>query len=176
MLSIYAKWKGNQYLRATLRKVLERLMLTSHDLDLELDPARVDSQEELQKNAVQLQIVAKVFMDDICASSLSVPASFRKICSIVSSSDPESETPTMTRAYRYLTPSRLDFPTLNTPRSEPLCFCASSALPLLRLNQRVWCRVHQQRKCVVVSFSSPRSYKISRTTSSSAPRSPTCSR
>ncbi|KAM4066974.1 GTPase-activator protein for ras-like GTPase domain-containing protein [Hirsutella rhossiliensis] len=84
MLSIYAKWKGNLYLRATLRKVLERLMLTSQDLDLELDPARVGSQEELQKNAVQLQIVAKVFMDDICASSMSVPASFRKICSIIS--------------------------------------------------------------------------------------------
>lgn len=84
MLSVYAKWKGGDYLRATLQKVLERLMITSHDLDLELDPARVSSHEELQKNAVQLQIVAKVFMDDICASEAHVPASFRKICCIVS--------------------------------------------------------------------------------------------
>ncbi|PHH85358.1 hypothetical protein CDD83_544 [Cordyceps sp. RAO-2017] len=84
MLSVYAKWKGQSYLRATLQKVLHRLMLTSHDLDLELDPARVSSQEELEKNAVQLQIVAKVFMDDICASSPNVPASFRRICSIIS--------------------------------------------------------------------------------------------
>ncbi len=84
MLSLYAKWKGVAYLRATLHNVLERLMITSQDLDLELDPARVGSQEELQKNAVQLQIVAKVFMDDICASESLVPASFRRICGIVS--------------------------------------------------------------------------------------------
>ena len=69
MLSVYAKWKGATYLKATLQKVVERLMLTSKDLDLELDPARVSSPEELQKNALQLRIVAKVFIDDICASS-----------------------------------------------------------------------------------------------------------
>ncbi|EJT70411.1 hypothetical protein GGTG_11435 [Gaeumannomyces tritici R3-111a-1] len=84
MLSVFAKWKGSLYLKATLQKVVERLMLTSKDLDLELDPARVGSQEELQKNALQLRIVAKVFIDDICASSTSIPASFRKICSIIS--------------------------------------------------------------------------------------------
>lgn len=59
-------------------------MLTSHDLDLELDPSRISSEEELEKNALQLQIVAKVFVDDICASSINIPPSFRKICSIVS--------------------------------------------------------------------------------------------
>ncbi|KJK83390.1 hypothetical protein H634G_01519 [Metarhizium anisopliae BRIP 53293] len=84
MLSVYAKWKGASYLRATLQKVLERLMLTSNDLDLELDPARVSTPGELQKNAAQLQIVAKVFMDDICASTSNVPSSFRRICSIIS--------------------------------------------------------------------------------------------
>jgi neurofibromin 1 len=84
MLSIYAKWKGTAYLKATLQKVVERLMLTSKDLDLELDPARVTSQEELQKNALQLRIVAKVFIDDICASSANIPSPFRKICSIIS--------------------------------------------------------------------------------------------
>ncbi|KAI1099294.1 GTPase [Jackrogersella minutella] len=84
MLSIYAKWKGANYLKATLQKVVERLMLTSKDLDLELDPTRISSQEELQKNALQLRIVAKVFIDDICASSSSIPASFRRICSIIS--------------------------------------------------------------------------------------------
>lgn len=84
MLSVYAKWKGAQYLKDTLGKVLERLMLTSQDLDLELDPARVGSTEESQKNAMQLRIVAKVFIDDICASASSIPASFRKLCNIVS--------------------------------------------------------------------------------------------
>lgn len=86
MLSVYAKWKGAGYLRATLMKVVERLMLTSKDLNLELDPTRISTEEELQKNAIQLQIVAKVFIDDICASSASIPSSFRKICSIVSPS------------------------------------------------------------------------------------------
>ena len=84
MLSAYAKWKGSQYLKDTLQKVLERLMLTSQDLDLELDPARVESPEESQKNALQLRIVAKVFIDDICTSATSIPASFRKLCNIVS--------------------------------------------------------------------------------------------
>ncbi|TDZ23023.1 Neurofibromin [Colletotrichum orbiculare MAFF 240422] len=84
MLSVYAKWKGQPYLKATLQKVVERLMLTSKDLDLELDPARVSSTDELQKNALQLRIVAKVFIDDICASSSNMPASFRKICNIIS--------------------------------------------------------------------------------------------
>jgi hypothetical protein len=84
MLSVYAKWKGAGYLKATLQKVVERLMLTSKDLNLELDPTKVNTEEERQKNAIQLQIVAKVFIDDICASSVNIPDSFRKICSIVS--------------------------------------------------------------------------------------------
>lgn len=83
MLSVYAKWKGAQYLKDTLGKVLERLMLTSQDLDLELDPGRVGSAEEAQKNAMQLRIVAKVFIDDICSSASSIPPSFRKLCNIV---------------------------------------------------------------------------------------------
>ncbi|OAA58846.1 Ras GTPase activator [Cordyceps fumosorosea ARSEF 2679] len=83
MLSIYAKWRGFDYLKGTLSKILDRLMMTSQELDLELDPARVSSAEELKKNAAQLQIVAKVFMDDICASAPRIPPSFRKICSII---------------------------------------------------------------------------------------------
>lgn len=84
MLSVYAKWKGAAYLKATLQKVLERLVLTSKDLDLELDPARTTSAEELQKNALQLRVVTKVFIDDICNSAAHIPVSFRKICSIIS--------------------------------------------------------------------------------------------
>ncbi|KAI0485819.1 GTPase [Xylaria cf. heliscus] len=84
MLSIYAKWKGSHYLKTTLQKVVTKLMQTSQDLDLELDPSRLSSPEELQKNAMQLRVVAKVFIDDICASSVNIPPSFRKICSIIS--------------------------------------------------------------------------------------------
>ncbi|KAK3343967.1 hypothetical protein B0T25DRAFT_584814 [Lasiosphaeria hispida] len=84
MLSIYAKWKGAGYLKATLQKVVDRVITASSDLSLELDPTRVASPEELHKNAVQLQVVAKVFIDDIRASSASIPPSFRKICSIIS--------------------------------------------------------------------------------------------
>ncbi|KAG9257667.1 uncharacterized protein F5Z01DRAFT_646667 [Emericellopsis atlantica] len=83
MLSVYAKWKGAQYLKDTLQKVLDRLMLNFQDLDLELDPARVGSAEESKKNALQLRIVAKVFIDNICASASSIPPSFRKICHII---------------------------------------------------------------------------------------------
>ena len=71
-------------MKATLQKVVERLMLTSKDLNLELDPSKVNTEEERQKNAIQLEVVAKVFIDDICSSSTSIPDSFRRICSIVS--------------------------------------------------------------------------------------------
>ncbi|KAI0202508.1 GTPase [Astrocystis sublimbata] len=84
MLSIYAKWKGTHYLKTTLQKVVTKLMQTSQDLDLELDPSRLSSPEELQRNAMQLRVVAKVFIDDICASSVNIPPAFRKICSIIS--------------------------------------------------------------------------------------------
>jgi neurofibromin 1 len=84
MLSLYAKWKGAPYLKATLQKVLERLVLASKDLDLELDPARVASAEELSRNAGQLRVITKVFIDDICNSGPQMPVFFKKICSIVS--------------------------------------------------------------------------------------------
>lgn len=84
MLSIYAKWKGTGYLKDTLQNVIERLMMTAEDLSLELDPARVSSQEELQTNAKNLQIVARVFIENICNSAMNIPASFRRICNIVS--------------------------------------------------------------------------------------------
>lgn len=84
ILSVYARWKGQDYIKQTLQKVIKRLLITSKDLDLEMDPVRVSSNEELQKNTHQLCIVAQVFIDDICASSKHIPASFRKICSIIS--------------------------------------------------------------------------------------------
>ncbi|AEO71616.1 uncharacterized protein THITE_2124231 [Thermothielavioides terrestris NRRL 8126] len=86
MLSIYAKWKGVNYLKDTLQNVVERLMMTSKDLSLELDPARVSSPEELQTNAEHLQIVTRVFIENICGSAAAMPASFRKICNIISES------------------------------------------------------------------------------------------
>jgi neurofibromin 1 len=84
MLSIYARWRGSAYLKTTLQKVLQRLVVTAQDLDLELDPARTASPEELQRNILQLRVVTKVFIDDICDSAEYIPVSFRKICSIVS--------------------------------------------------------------------------------------------
>jgi neurofibromin 1 len=84
MLSVFARWKGSPYLRQTLQNVLERLIVTAQDLDLELDPARTSSPDELQKNALQLRVVTKVFIDDICSSAVNIPVSFRRICSIVS--------------------------------------------------------------------------------------------
>ncbi|KAI0403526.1 GTPase [Xylaria palmicola] len=84
MLSVYAKWKGSHYLKGTLQKVVTKLMQTSQDLNLELDPTKLSSEEELKRNAMQLRVVAKVFIDDICGSAVNIPPSFRKICNIIS--------------------------------------------------------------------------------------------
>ena len=85
MLFVYGKWKGSAYLRTTLQNLLERLTQTAHDLDLELDPNRTTTLGEQQRNAVQLRLVTKVFIDDICNSAPTIPVSFRRICSIVGS-------------------------------------------------------------------------------------------
>ncbi|KAI9674112.1 MAG: Ras GTPase activating protein ira2 [Caeruleum heppii] len=84
LLSAYAKWKGSAYLKSTLQPVLQRLIQSGGELDLELDPARTTSPEQLQRNALHLRHVTKVFIDDICKSTNKVPSAFRQICSIIS--------------------------------------------------------------------------------------------
>ncbi|EWC46134.1 hypothetical protein DRE_04708 [Drechslerella stenobrocha 248] len=86
MLSVFAKWKGAQYLQTTLQELLERLIRTSDELDLELDPARTSSPEELQRNAQRLRYVTNMFIDEICESFEQVPASFRFICHTITTS------------------------------------------------------------------------------------------
>lgn len=63
-----------------MQQVLQRLIHSSKDLDLELDPTRSTSPEDLEQNAVQLQRVTQIFIEDICKSASSVPATFRRIC------------------------------------------------------------------------------------------------
>lgn len=84
MLIIYTKWKGAAYLRDTLQGVIDRVIATSQDMSLELDPERVSSQEELAANVNNLQLVSRVFIDNICHSVRKMPPVFRKICNIVS--------------------------------------------------------------------------------------------
>jgi len=177
MLSIYAKWKGGPYLKATLQKVLERLMLTSKDLDLELDPARVPSPEELQKNALQLRIVTKVFIDDICASSANIPPSFRKICSIVSSVSLIQPCLALTDPCpRFPKSLCQDFRRQSTRLSGPSYSSDSSVRLLLRRRLKVLCRLLLRRRCGEVCFSSRRSSRTWPTTSSLERRSLICSR
>ena len=85
MLSAYAKWKGQAYLKSTLRQVVRRLIQSSDELDLELDPIRTTAPDELQRNAVQLRYISKIFIDDICKSTDKVPVTFRRICDIIAS-------------------------------------------------------------------------------------------
>jgi len=129
MLSIYAKWKGSGYLRSTLQKVVERLITAAKDVSLELDPTRVGSPEELENNATQLQVVAKVFIEDIRSSVPSMPPSFRKICSLVS-------TPWAAESLQALNMHRsrmrlcLGFRKPSTRLLVPSSSCVSSALLL----------------------------------------------
>ncbi|KAI9815632.1 MAG: Ras GTPase activating protein ira2 [Thelocarpon impressellum] len=85
MLSAYAKWKGSAYLKSTLQQVLRRLIQSSEQVNLELDPIRTSSPEDLQRNALQLKYITKVFIDDICKSTDKVPLIFRRICNVIAS-------------------------------------------------------------------------------------------
>ena len=80
MLSAYARWNGGYYLRSTIQKTVEKLIKSSDKLNLELDPSRSASPEELHQNALQLQTVTEMFIDEICNSADRIPATFGRIC------------------------------------------------------------------------------------------------
>jgi neurofibromin 1 len=85
MLSVFAKWKGSDYLKKVLQEMIKRLILSSAVLDLELDPARTSSPEELNANEEQLRAIAKIFISEITKSGPFLPDSFRRICHTISS-------------------------------------------------------------------------------------------
>ncbi|RPA92835.1 hypothetical protein L873DRAFT_1708250 [Choiromyces venosus 120613-1] len=120
MLSVFAKWKGSEYLRNVLQKVLQRVIVSSDKLGLELDPARTPSTEELHRNELQLRYITKVFIDEICKSGNIVPNSFRWIChtitTCVTSRFPEAKF-TAVGAFIFL---RFFCPAIVAPDSEGL--------------------------------------------------------
>lgn len=83
MLSVFAKWKGSDYLKHVLQRRLERLISQSDDLDLELDPQRI-SDQELERNTEALQRITRGFIEEIVNSEPIVPDSFRHICHTIS--------------------------------------------------------------------------------------------
>ncbi|KAA8914567.1 hypothetical protein FN846DRAFT_896963 [Sphaerosporella brunnea] len=85
MLSVFAKWKGSDYLKKVLQQTIKRLILSSAVLDLELDPARTPCPKELYANEEQLRVIAKIFISEITKSGPFLPDSFRRICHTISS-------------------------------------------------------------------------------------------
>lgn len=120
MLSVFAKWKGSEYLRIVLQKVIQRVIVSADKLGLELDPARTPSTEELHRNELQLRYITKVFIDEICKSASIVPNSFRWIChtitTCVTSRFPEAKF-TAVGAFIFL---RFFCPAIVAPDSEGL--------------------------------------------------------
>lgn len=84
MLSVFAKWKGSDYLKRVLQETIKRLIISSSVLDLELDPARTSCPDELYANEEQLRVIAKIFIGEITKSSQFLPDSFRRICHTIS--------------------------------------------------------------------------------------------
>ncbi|KAI5802565.1 hypothetical protein FPQ18DRAFT_365113 [Pyronema domesticum] len=84
MLSVFAKWKGSDYLKRVLQETIRRLIVSSAVLDLELDPARTSCPDELYANEEQLRVIAKVFIGEITKSGPYLPDSFRRICHTIS--------------------------------------------------------------------------------------------
>lgn len=84
MLSVFAKWKGTEYLNKVLHDKLERLVASSSDLGLEMDPKRGGlTHEELESNCAALRTITKAFIDEITKSVPIVPEPFRRICHVI---------------------------------------------------------------------------------------------
>ncbi|KAK4144136.1 uncharacterized protein C8A04DRAFT_11820 [Dichotomopilus funicola] len=120
MLIIYTKWKGAAYLRDTLQGVIDRVIATSQDMSLELDPERVSSQEELAANVNNLQLVSRVFIDNICHSVRKMPPVFRKICNIISETAAEKFPDSKYTAVGSFIFLRFFCPAIVTPENEGL--------------------------------------------------------
>ncbi|KAI9761574.1 MAG: 3-dehydroquinate dehydratase (3-dehydroquinase) [Chaenotheca gracillima] len=85
LLTVYAKWNGAEYLKVTLQQLLTHLLESPNALNLELDPARATSPEELQRNALNLRDTTQIVIDSIVGSSDKTPPIFCKICHIIAS-------------------------------------------------------------------------------------------
>ncbi|KAI9839685.1 MAG: Ras GTPase activating protein ira2 [Sclerophora amabilis] len=79
VLTVYAKWNGSEYLRSTLQQLLGVLFDTAGNLNLELDPTRVSS-DQLERNALNLRDTTQVVVDSIVGSAEKTPLMFRRIC------------------------------------------------------------------------------------------------
>ncbi|BFZ63306.1 Ras GTPase activating protein ira2 [Saitoella coloradoensis] len=80
MMSAFAKLHGGTYLTSTLKPVLAEVLKDASKLDLELDPSKVQSDQELARHVQRLKLLTQKFIEAICQSAAHVPAPFRELC------------------------------------------------------------------------------------------------
>ncbi|CAG8470540.1 8562_t:CDS:10 [Ambispora gerdemannii] len=90
LLSVFAKMHGSDYLRETLQPVLQNIANNlSNERSFEIDEGRIGSGENIQNNLSNLDKMAQLILDEICASAEKVPRSFREVCYYISTSTEE---------------------------------------------------------------------------------------
>ncbi|KAG9288022.1 hypothetical protein G9A89_017617 [Geosiphon pyriformis] len=79
-LTAFGKLYGDNYLRETLRPLLQNFLKMSNELNFELDKKRIHKAENVQNNLSHVHQMAQTFLDEICASADNLPRSFREVC------------------------------------------------------------------------------------------------
>lgn len=73
MLAAFGKTHGAEYLRDTLQPLLQDLLSKPPAFSCELNPDNLGSNEDIEKNLMNLKNTAQAFLDGICSSGRNMP-------------------------------------------------------------------------------------------------------
>eukprot|EP01103_Thecamoeba_quadrilineata_P000018 TRINITY_DN10010_c0_g1_i1.p1 TRINITY_DN10010_c0_g1~~TRINITY_DN10010_c0_g1_i1.p1 ORF type:complete len:470 (+),score=90.50 TRINITY_DN10010_c0_g1_i1:123-1532(+) len=81
LMSAYVRLIGERYLSVLLKQLL--LDFLSSKVSLEIDPNRLDSGEDIEKNIANLFEITKAFLNEICSSVDLCPMPLRILCGLL---------------------------------------------------------------------------------------------
>jgi hypothetical protein len=84
MLSLFSKENGADYIRSVLLPVFQKLSeRPREDRCFELDPSKLEPDEDINKNRSNVIEATEMFLNAICNSLDQVPPSFQEICNCI---------------------------------------------------------------------------------------------
>ncbi|RKO91665.1 hypothetical protein BDK51DRAFT_19343, partial [Blyttiomyces helicus] len=83
LLTLYAKSRGEEYLRLTLQPLLLELVERCPPMSFEVDPIKLTPRDDPAANLRNLKLVAQGFLDSIIGNASRVPRGFREACALI---------------------------------------------------------------------------------------------